>query len=210
MHAFLVHQLPDIPDSPDTLKILPNPSIGIEEVRQIQKFLSRKPIRDGKNTVIVTQAHLLTIPAQNALLKTLEEPPGNSLVYLVTPQPDSLLPTILSRVQITDLPNPPGHPDLSISLALFSKLQKAGVGERLKILEEQEFTRETALKFLDELEHIIHAELRQLRVVPRTSVASRGATLSDLIHQTHTYLKANCNLKLCLSHLAINLSHTVK
>ena len=207
MHAFLVHQLPDIPDSPDTLKILPNPSIGIEEVRQIQKFLSRKPIRDGKNTVIVTQAHLLTIPAQNALLKTLEEPPGNSLVYLVTPQPDSLLPTILSRVQITDLPNPPGHPDLSISLALFSKLQKAGVGERLKILEEQEFTRETALKFLDKLEQLIH---EQIRVTPFAAADAKGVTLFNLIIETRTYLKANCNLKLCLSHLAINLSHTVK
>ncbi|MEK7064310.1 MAG: hypothetical protein AAB973_01750, partial [Patescibacteria group bacterium] len=96
MHAFLIHQPPDFPDSPDTLKILPSPSIGIEEVRQIQKFLSRKPIRDDKNTVIVREAHLLTIPAQNALLKTLEEPPGNSLIYLITSSPYSLLPTVLS------------------------------------------------------------------------------------------------------------------
>ena len=39
--------------------------------------------------------------AQNALLKILEEPPGNSEIYLVTDQPNQLLPTILSRVQIT-------------------------------------------------------------------------------------------------------------
>ena len=202
MHAFLIHQSPDLPDSPDILKILPNPSIGIEEVRQIQKFLSRKPIRDDKNTVIVNQAHLLTIPAQNALLKTLEEPPGNSLVYLITSSPYSLLPTVLSRVQITNLPNPPDHPDLSKSQALFSKLQKVGIGERLKILDEAALDRPGALQFLNDLESIIH---EQLRVTPFAAANAKGVTLFDLIINTRTYLKANCSVKLCLAHLAINL-----
>ena len=208
MHAFLIHQSPDLPDSPDILKILPNPSIGIEEVRQIQKFLSRKPIRDDKNTVIVNQAHLLTIPAQNALLKTLEEPPGNSLVYLITSSPYSLLPTVLSRVQITDLPNPPNlpdHPDLSKSLALFSKLQKVGIGERLKILDEAALDRLGALQFLNDLESIIH---EQLRVTPFAAANAKGVTLFDLIINTRTYLKANCSVKLCLDNFVINLTTT--
>ena len=203
MHAFITtNYQPPTANSPDTLEINPENSIGIEEVRQIQKFLSRKPIRDDKNTVIVREAHLLTIPAQNALLKTLEEPPGNSLIYLITSSPYSLLPTVLSRVQITNLPNPPDHPDLSKSQALFSKLKKAEVGERLKILEESEFTRESALAFLDKLEQLIH---EQIRVTPFAAADAKGVTLFNLIIETRTYLKANCSVKLSLAHLAINL-----
>ena len=195
MHAFITRK-PKLENqnSPDVLVIKPENSIGIEEVRQIQKFLSRKPIRDDKNTVIVREAHLLTIPAQNALLKTLEEPPGNSLIYLITSSPYSLLPTVLSRVQITNFPNPPDHPDLSKSQALFSKLKKVGVGERLKILEEQEFTRESSLKFLDDLEYLIHQDLSLSKIYP-------------VVVETKKYLKANCNLKLCLSHLALGLQN---
>lgn len=190
MHAFLVHHSPDLPDSPDTLKISPDPSIGIDEIRQIQFFLSRKPMQSDHNTVVIHQAHLLTQPAQHALLKTLEEPPEGSLIYLVTSSPYSLLPTILSRVQITNLPNHPDLPDLSKSKALLEKLQKNGVGDRLKILEEQEFTRESALAFLDNLEHLIHQDLSLSKIYP-------------VLVDTRKYLKANCNLKLCLSHLAL-------
>ena len=105
MHAFLIDSSKlTIDNSFDTLVIKPDISIGIEEVRQIQHFLSRKPTQSDHNTVVIYQAHLLTIPAQNALLKTLEEPPGNSQIYLVTDFPDQLLPTVLSRVQLASNP----------------------------------------------------------------------------------------------------------
>lgn len=198
MHAFLTTVNPEIAEGTDILHINPDPSIGIDEIRQIQFFLSRKPIQSDHNTVIIHQAHLLTLPAQHALLKTLEEPPPGTLIYLVTNQPGSLLPTILSRVQITDLPDHPDHPDLSKSKTLLEKLQKSGVGDRLKILEETEFTRETALKFLDDLEHLLHQQISSgpYNLEPKTY---------NLITDTRRYLKANCNLKLSLSHLAINL-----
>lgn len=194
MHAFLVHQSPNFPDSPDVLKIIPDSSIGIDEIRQIQFFLSRKPIQTDHNTVIIHQAHLLTLPAQHALLKTLEEPPPGTLIYLVTTQPNSLLPTILSRVQIINSSDHPDLPDLSKSKALLEKLQKTGVGDRLKILEEQEFTRESALKFLDDLENLLHQQI---------STGLLSTINYELITSTRKYLKANCNLKLCLAHLAL-------
>ncbi len=198
MHAFLVHNFDKLPAcrqaGPDTLNVIPDPSIGIDDIRQIQFFLSRKPIQSDHNTVVIHQAHLLTLPAQHALLKTLEEPPPGTLIYLVTTQPHSLLPTILSRVQIADLPDHPDLPDLSKSKTLLEKLQKSGVGDRLKILEEQEFTRESALKFLDDLENLMH---RQVSSGPLSTINY------ELITSTRRYLKANCNLKLCLAHLAL-------
>ena len=193
MHAFLTTVDPDLPASPDTLNITPEKSIGIDEVRTIQHFLSRKPTQSDNNTVVIHQAHLLTLPAQHALLKTLEEPPPGALIYLITSQPDSLLPTILSRVQIIPAPYMSYKSDatyMTYTSDLLKKLQSSEVGDRLKILEEQEFTRESALKFLDDLERLLHSNL--------------DLDLDyQLIVDTRRYLKANVNLKLCLTHLAL-------
>ena len=190
MHAFLTTVDPDLAERLDTLHISPDKSIGIDDVRTIQHFLSRKPTQSDHNTVIIHQAHLLTLPAQHALLKTLEEPPGNSLIYLITSTPDSLLPTILSRVQIIGTPYSSYSTDLTYTTNLLKRLQSAGVGDRLKILEEQEFTRESALAFLDDLEFSIHSDLSLSPLYP-------------LILETRKFLKANVNLKLCLAHLAL-------
>ncbi len=191
MHSFIVQHF-ETPNSQDTYKIVPETSIGITEVREAIKFLSKKPTQSPNNIVVFYNAHLLTIPAQNAILKILEEPPANSLIYLVTTQPDQLIPTILSRCQIIYSPNLPNLPNLPNSANLLTKLQSAPIGERLKILEEQEFDRISAFKFLDDLEFIIHKDLSFSKIYPA-------------VFQTRKYLKANCNLKLSMDYFAINL-----
>lgn len=198
MHAFLTTVNPGVAEGPDFLHINPDPSIGIDEIRQIQFFLSRKPMQSDHNTVVIHQAHLLTLPAQHALLKTLEEPPPGTLIYLVTNQPGSLLPTILSRVQLEPITYnlEPNSKNLENSQKLLTQLIAAGVGDRLKILEEAEFTRESALAFLDDLESLLHQQI---------SSGLLSTMNYELITQVRQYLRANCNLKLCLSHLAINL-----
>ena len=193
------------------LEINPDTSIGIEEVRQIQHFLSRKPIQSESNTVIVHQAHLLTVPAQNALLKTLEEPPGNSLIYLVTDFPDQLLPTVLSRVQLENSEKrlEISKRDLEKIRKLLDELLAAGVGERLKLMEAQAFTRETALEFLDQLENIIHSDLStpSRPSPPNLGGDHRGSIYKTLV-DTRRYLKANCNVKLTMDNFGLNLSNT--
>lgn len=195
MHAFLVQEL-DIKTEPiDTLTIEPETSIGIEEVRNIQHFLSRKPMLSDQNTIVINQAHLLTIPAQNALLKVLEEPPGRAQIYLVTNFPHQLLPTVLSRVQLE--PNTqnlePNPKDIEKTKKFLSQLLTAGAGERLKLIEEQKFTRESALEFLDQLEYVIHDDL------------SLGSRIYNLVSDTRRYLRANCNVKLCLNNFVVQL-----
>lgn len=76
-------------------------AIGIETVRELEHFLSlkipgNKPIA---RIAIIEDSHLLTIEAQNALLKTLEEPPQDTALLLTTAQEQALLPTIRSRLQ---------------------------------------------------------------------------------------------------------------
>jgi DNA polymerase-3 subunit delta' len=76
-------------------------SISIDEIRKAQNFLKLKTTGTSgiRRVIIVEQAELLTIEAQNAFLKILEEPPEDTAILILTCQKFKLLPTILSRVQ---------------------------------------------------------------------------------------------------------------
>lgn len=73
--------------------------ISIEQVRELQRELAFRSLSPHPKVGIVNDAHLLTMQAQNALLKTLEEPPGHTVLILVAVNAASLAPTILSRCQ---------------------------------------------------------------------------------------------------------------
>src|SRR5690606_4976469 len=77
------------------------PSIPIDAIRELQKFLRLKTTGQGdfRRTVIIEDAHKMTTEAQNAFLKLLEEPPSDTLIILTAVTPRALLPTILSRAQ---------------------------------------------------------------------------------------------------------------
>lgn len=79
--------------------------LGIEQARQIKDFLSLKPYQGEKQAIVLLAAENLTLDAQNALLKTLEEPPGEVIVILGIASEDQLLPTILSRCHTNYLDN---------------------------------------------------------------------------------------------------------
>jgi DNA polymerase-3 subunit delta' len=73
--------------------------IKIDQVRQAQESISLRPSEGRKKVLIVDGAETMNDTSQNAFLKTLEEPPGDSLIILITAMPQSLLPTIRSRCQ---------------------------------------------------------------------------------------------------------------
>jgi DNA polymerase-3 subunit delta' len=74
-------------------------NLKIEQVRDIQAILPYPPIEGRWKVVVLEQADLLTIEAQNALLKSLEEPPSFNLFLLLASSRTRLLPTVLSRCQ---------------------------------------------------------------------------------------------------------------
>ena len=86
---------------PDVVLVEPgdNGSIGVEPIRQLTGRSAYKPFEGRCRVVIVDDADRLMWSAQNALLKTLEEPQGSSQFVLVTAYPDLLLPTVRSRCQ---------------------------------------------------------------------------------------------------------------
>lgn len=72
--------------------------LKIDKIRELQKILSYR-LERGRRVVVLNGAEHLVRGAANAFLKTLEEPTAGSTIILITPSPDSLLPTILSRTQ---------------------------------------------------------------------------------------------------------------
>jgi DNA polymerase-3 subunit delta' len=84
---------------PDVLLVSPNENgnIKIEPIRDAIDRAQYRPFEGRKRVVIIDDADALVSQAQNALLKTLEEPAASSVFILVTARPDMLLPTVLSR-----------------------------------------------------------------------------------------------------------------
>lgn len=86
---------------PDITKIeAEKNSIGIDLIRNLKRQIAYKPFESDHKIIIIEEAEKLTIEAQNALLKTLEEPPNATILILTTKNYDLLLPTIISRCQL--------------------------------------------------------------------------------------------------------------
>ncbi len=85
----------------DVLELAPGDSgaIKVDDVREAIDRAAYRPFEGRRRVVIVDEAQALNAEAQNALLKTLEEPPPASTFVLVTSRPDVLLPTVRSRCQ---------------------------------------------------------------------------------------------------------------
>jgi DNA polymerase-3 subunit delta' len=81
-------------------------SIGVDQVREACDELGMTSMRGGYRVAIVSPASIMTTAAQNALLKTLEEPAPRTLLVLVTARPSQLLPTLRSRCQRVEVPRP--------------------------------------------------------------------------------------------------------
>ena len=116
---------------PDMAMLAPeegSKAIKIDQVRELVEFCARTPQFGGYRVVVVFPAEAMNRNAQNALLKTLEEPGSNTLLLLVSHQPGRLLPTVRSRCQQRLLPLP-AHAE---GLAWLN--EQVGQGERAEAL----------------------------------------------------------------------------
>jgi DNA polymerase-3 subunit delta' len=73
--------------------------LKIDQIRELQRELALRPFEARQKAAIIDDADRLNPAAANALLKTLEEPPGNAILILLTSNIEGLLPTVLSRCQ---------------------------------------------------------------------------------------------------------------
>jgi DNA polymerase III subunit delta' len=78
--------------------------VSIDQVREMIVRLGTRPSRAPVQMAIVDDAETLGPPAQNALLKTLEEPPGHAIIFMITSSERALLDTIRSRMRTVRFP----------------------------------------------------------------------------------------------------------
>ncbi len=107
---------------------------GIDEVRALRENVRYAPSRGRYKVYIIDEVHMLTEPAFNALLKTLEEPPPHVVFVLATTEPRRIPPTILSRCQRFDFrPIPPGEIVAALE-AILGQEQVACQAEALPVI----------------------------------------------------------------------------
>lgn len=73
--------------------------LKVDAIRDAERALRLHPVEGDVKVLIVDDAHRMNVQAQNALLKTLEEPPGRTHIVLTTSRPKNLLATVVSRCQ---------------------------------------------------------------------------------------------------------------
>ena len=74
-------------------------SVGIDLARRVVEFLWQKPFKSSRRLAFIDDAETLTLQAQNALLKVVEEPPPHGLLVLSVLEPGALVPPLVSRLQ---------------------------------------------------------------------------------------------------------------
>ena len=88
--------------SSDVVEIDGASNRGIDEIRQLRESVKFVPLKSKYKLYIIDEIHMLTDPAFNALLKTLEEPPSHVIFLMATTDAHKIPPTILSRCQKFD------------------------------------------------------------------------------------------------------------
>lgn len=147
-------------------------SLGVDEVREkIVEDVGIKPYRYAHKVYIVEQADLMTPQAQNALLKTLEEPPEYAVILLLAEKQDVFLQTILSRV--VNLQLRPLSETLVMQYlqekkgvtqeqaALYAAYAQGSIGQALLLLEDTEFAqmRQDVLQKMQSIQRMSEASV---------------------------------------------------
>lgn len=140
---------------PDLLLFPKDTKLGIEQARKIKAHFLLKPYQAKGRVVVLEEASVLTVEAQNALLKTIEELSPNSLLILAASSGYAFLPTILSRCQISKITgneDGPTHSKFEEDLPNFLNAQ---IGERFEYIanlkEKEEFFHFLVKYFQDKL-----------------------------------------------------------
>lgn len=140
---------------------------GVNEIRAIIEELSKAAFEGGMRAIVISNAHAMTREAQNALLKTLEEPP-KGVIFLLCGNADGMLSTIISRCALIRL----GQADRceieneltlrgvnAADARLYARISGGSMGRALRLSEENEY-REQRERSLNALTALFNGELQ--------------------------------------------------
>lgn len=174
---------------PDVFYLESGEKLGVEQAKKIKEFLSIKPFQAKGRGVVLENASLLTHEAQNALLKTLEELPEQTIFIMGATNDSSFLPTALSRCEIITLKSKetfnPTKTDSDIE-----KLLDATFEERFEYIEK---LKDKEL-FLKELVSFFHYNLSKYQ--------NQSFFLSELL-EAEKWSVSNVNIRAILEYLML-------
>jgi len=184
-------------------------AIGIEDVRNCQKKIFLKPIKSKTKAIILDSYTGITISAQNALLKLLEEPPANTIIYIISASKELFLPTILSRCKVIELKNASSklpNEDRTQYFDLLISLSEKPIGGKLKLAQDVAKNKDDVILTLEKM--IIAARQKLIEQICHDDNTAISQYLNILIslNKTYTILKTtNVNQRLALENLFLNL-----
>jgi DNA polymerase III delta prime subunit len=195
----------DLKESPDIHVLNPekNNSIGIEEVKELQKAMRYKPFQEEKQVGIILQAEKLTTQAQNALLKTLEETTETSSYILCVDNVRNLLPTIKSRGIVIYSSSQIEKTSVEEDLENFLDLDPL---EQFNIIEKYSEDKDSSLSFINSLEERFRKRLEL--DIKNGNIDSSQKNLSFLktVQKSREKISANCNRRLTLEAMVVELN----
>ena len=163
-------------DDIDVIEIDAASNTGVDNVRDLISNSQYRPARSRFKVYIIDEVHMLSKSAFNALLKTLEEPPGHVKFILATTEPEKVLPTILSRCQRYDFRNIPTR-EIAGHLKGIVKQEKVKAEDDalLLVAKAGAGSMRDALSLLDRLlsigeDHLTVATLEQLLGLPKSQL----------------------------------------
>lgn len=176
-------------------------SIGIPQTREGINFLREKPFSYKKKFLVILDSEKLTTQAQNSLLKTLEEPPSQSLIILSSRTQNSLLGTIVSRCRLLSIKKDEEKEEMENEIS-YKKVLKMSLGERLDMCaelskEEKEDVIEVLEKWVGEGREVL---LKDPKNINNTKNLKRILEIKNDLENT------NVNVRLSLESLVLSLS----
>jgi DNA polymerase III delta prime subunit len=183
-------------------------SIGIEEIKNMQKKLYLKPIKSRIKSVIIEEAHLLTIEAQTALLKILEEPPPNTIIILSTESTQQLLPTIISRCKIVQLKKDHEEKDEKETAELIqfiNQLPGMTISEKFKKAEALSKDKAKTIQWIEKLILALHKTLHSQNTLSDKKLSQTTVQKIISLQNLHTILKTtNANPRFALENTLLS------
>lgn len=139
-------------------------SIKADMIRRLQQDLAMKPTGGERNTAVLAGADMMTVQAQNLLLKTLEEPPVGTVIILLSENSQNLLPTINSRalhIRLAELAIDPDNEMLQFGkMILEMTARKDFFFDICSSIDERVKDRKSAERFLDAFETVLGDAVR--------------------------------------------------
>ena len=201
-------------------------TIRVEQIRDLLRNLALGIGEEQYRIAVLVDAHRLREDSQGFLLKVLEEPPSRTVLFLLTEEPDSLLPTIRSRCQLRVIPEAgslPDQADLELAKDVLWALRADGYPA---VFEKAAFVSGSRKKkiggFLSALEYVLRDGLVECLCSPAQAGVNAGSTMLDAYTGGASFLDAlqkiwyagylmerNVNSLLVLETLFLHLSRSL-